>query len=433
MVDSPSLKERDHKHIWHPFTPWTKDSYNVPIVKGKGSFLFDEHGNRYIDAVSSWWVNIHGHAHPYIAQKMYEQFMLLEHVIFAGYTHPKAIELAERLLQKLPPTQKKLFFSDNGSTSVEVAIKIAIQYRHNRSESHHRIIAFEHSYHGDTFGAMSASGRSIFTDVFSDLLFDVIHIPVPIAGQEEQCMEALKKALKKESVTAFIFEPLILGAGGMMMYEAKILDQLIDCCHQNGVLCIADEVMTGFGRTGTFFASDTLHHHPDIFCLSKGITGGVMPLGVTTVSESVYSAFESEQPEHTLWHGHSYTANPLACAAACASLDLFESEKTMCNVKQIAALFQLKKESIQSPFFSNIRTLGGIFALDLQASRGTAYTHSLKKPVADFFFQNGVIIRPLGNVLYFMPPYCTGIEEIETLFRLLTELPKQPFLLNAPK
>ncbi|MGZ6523430.1 MAG: aminotransferase class III-fold pyridoxal phosphate-dependent enzyme, partial [Bacteroidia bacterium] len=262
------IQERDKNAVWHPFTQLKTAPLPIAIVKGQGAYFYDESGKRYIDGIASWWVNIHGHCHPYLTKKISEQLQTLEHAIFSGFTHEPAVQLAERLLKRLPENQSKIFYSDNGSTAVEVALKMAFQYWSNQSISKTKIIAFENGYHGDTFGGMSVGARNAFNLPFSKLLFDVIHIPLPVKGKEPDAIEALKNALKQNDIAAFIFEPLVQGAGGMVMYSEKILTELIALCRTKNVITIADEVMTGFGRTGKFFASDHLDHKPDIICMS---------------------------------------------------------------------------------------------------------------------------------------------------------------------
>ncbi|OZA56299.1 MAG: adenosylmethionine--8-amino-7-oxononanoate transaminase, partial [Sphingobacteriales bacterium 39-40-5] len=325
-----SLAERDRDLIWHPYTQMQNAAAPIPIVRGEGVYLITEGGKKYIDAVSSWWVNIHGHSHPYIAQKVAEQLSRLEHVIFAGFTHPGAIELAERLIDILPSGQSKVFYSDNGSTAVEVAMKMCFQYWSNLGDPKTKILAFNNSYHGDTFGAMAVSSRSAFTRPFEKLLFDVEFIDLPDAGNIEQ-LKAHISGISSD-LAAFIFEPLVQGAGGMQMYEAKYLDELILHCRENGILTIADEVMTGFGRTGKLFASDHLSEQADLMCFSKGLTGGTMALGLTTCTSDIYNAFLSDDKLKTLFHGHSFTANPVACSAALASLDLLLDKETLKNI-----------------------------------------------------------------------------------------------------
>ncbi|MFS8562913.1 MAG: adenosylmethionine--8-amino-7-oxononanoate transaminase [Rhabdochlamydiaceae bacterium] len=294
----------------------------IPIIRAQGVYLYAEDGSRYLDAISSWWVNLHGHAHPYIAQKIKSQAEVLEHVIFADFTHRPAVELASRLILLLPRAMSKVFYSDNGSTAVEVALKIALQYWHNQKIPKSKVICFKSSYHGDTFGAMSAAGRNEFNKPFWQKLFDVESIDPPLKGQEELSLSQLQSILDQGNTACFIFEPLVLGSGGMIIYPPNGLDRLIQCCKEHQVLTIADEVMTGFGRTGTLFACEQLQEKPDLICLSKGLTGGFLPLGVTACTEEIFSAFLGNQLTQAFLHGHSYTANPLACSSALASLDL---------------------------------------------------------------------------------------------------------------
>ncbi|MDQ4140135.1 MAG: aminotransferase class III-fold pyridoxal phosphate-dependent enzyme, partial [Bacteroidota bacterium] len=284
-----NLASRDQQFIWHPYTQMQTAGLPLPIVRGENSWLYTETGEAYLDAVSSWWVTIHGHSHPYIAEKVAEQIKQLDHVIFAGFTHPPAVELAEKLLPLLPLNQKRVFYSDNGSTAVEVALKMAIQFWENQDKPKRRIIAFQDSYHGDTFGAMSVSSRSAFTQPFVQYLFQVDFIDVPVQGKEEQVVEQLTTLVQQGNIAAFIFEPLLLGTAGMVMYAPEVLNQLLEICQQHDVLTIADEVMTGFGRTGKNFACDYLTVQPDIMCFSKGLTGGTMALGVTTCTEAIYN------------------------------------------------------------------------------------------------------------------------------------------------
>lgn len=414
------LLERDAKYIWHPYTQMGLRQPVLPIAYGKGALLFDENRNEYIDAISSWWTNIHGHAHPYMAQQISRQLTVLEHVIFAGATHKPAVDLAERLLQHLPAGQERIFYSDNGSTAVEVALKMSLQYWHNKGQTRTRILAFENAYHGDTFGAMSVSGRSIFTQPFQDLLFDVDFIPVPVAGKEQHTIEALQNHLEKHGgqTAAFIFEPLVQGTAGMVMYAPEILDAIISCCRKEGILIIDDEVMTGFGRTGKFFACDYLNEKPDMVCLSKGLTGGAMAFGVTSCSEQIYQAFCSGDKTKTLFHGHSYTGNPIACAAALASLDLMESEETWRNIGRIhnshlAALERFR----QLEGVSNCRVTGTILALDLVTAEDSSYLNTIRDRLYHHFIAQGVLLRPLGNIVYILPPYCMEEGQLNKVYK----------------
>lgn len=409
-----SISERDIQVIWHPYTQMKTSEKPVAIVKGDGAYIFDENGNRYIDAISSWWVNTHGHSNKYIASKIAEQMAQLEHVIFAGFTHKPAVELAERLLQHLPQNQKKIFYSDNGSTAVEVALKMAIQYWSNQNCKKQKIIALQNAYHGDTFGSMSVSGRSVFTAPFSDLLFDIEFIDVPVKGKEEISLMQLQKAAESNDVAAFIFEPLVQGAGGMVMYEPEILDKLLGVCIEKNIITIADEVMTGFYRTGTFFATDRLKNKPDIICMSKGITGGFMAMGVTSCNLKIFEAFLSDDKTKTLYHGHSYTGNPIACAAALASLDLYENDSLEEDVLRISFKQEVFKKQIQHyQCVSEARSTGTILAIELKTPEGTSYLSNVRNTIYDFFMDKGIILRPLGNVLYVLPPYCISDDDLD--------------------
>ncbi len=417
-----NLQDRDQKAIWHPYTQSGLGKPPIGIVKGEGVYLVGEDGRKYIDAVSSWWVNIHGHSHPYIAEKVAEQLRQLEHTIFAGFTHEPAVSLAERLLKILPASQSRIFYSDNGSTAVEVAVKMALQFWANRDRPRLKIIAIEHAYHGDTFGAMSVSARGSFTDPFSPLLFDVIHIPFPGGTSAVLSLEKLKEiiAREKDQVAAFIFEPLVLGAGGMLMYEPGTLETMIGICRENDILTIADEVMTGFGRTGKLFACDHINVAPDIICLSKGITGGTMPLGVTSCSSEIYNAFLSHDRSKTFFHGHSYTANPVACAAALASLDILLQDKCLENIVRISQNHQdFIHKSDRNPALRNLRSRGTILAMDFHNKNETSYFNPVRDRLYDHFIEKGVLLRPLGNVVYIMPPYCITDNELHTVYNAI--------------
>lgn len=415
-----SLAQRDQAVIWHPYTQMQNALPPVPIVRGEGPYLIAEDGKKYLDAVSSWWVNIHGHAHPYIAEKVAKQLKTLEHVIFAGFTHPAAVELAERLLKIIPDNQSRVFYSDNGSTAVEVALKMCFQYWKNIGQSRIRVLAFHNSYHGDTFGAMSVSSRSEFTKPFEQLLFDVEFIDTP----NKQNIGRLKEQLSDlaSQLSSFIFEPLVQGAGGMNMYDAQYLDELLSHCKKEGILTIADEVMTGFGRTGKLFASDHLKTQPDIMCFSKGITGGTMALGVTTCISKIYEAFLSEDKLKTLFHGHSFTANPIACAAALASMDILLRPETMKSIIRISDKHRLfAKTIIQHPKVRTLRQTGTIFAMEWETGDNTSYFNSLRDDLYNFFLKEGVILRPLGNIIYIMPPYCITDEQLDYIYTKIEE------------
>jgi adenosylmethionine-8-amino-7-oxononanoate aminotransferase len=408
------LVNRDLDTIWHPYTQMKTAAKPIPIVKGEGVYLFTEDGKKLIDAVSSWWVNIHGHSHPYIAEKVFEQLMQLEHVIFAGFTHPQAVQLAQNLLTIIPKNQAKIFYSDNGSTAVEVAIKMCLQFWSNKGMQRQKILAFKNAYHGDTFGAMAVSGRSAFTAPFDAFLFDVEFIDLP----NKENLEALKLKISqlKSELACFIFEPLVQGAGGMLMYAAADLDQLIAHCKQEDILTIADEVMTGFGRTGKIFASDHLENKADLMCFSKGLTGGTMPLGITSCKQEIYDAFLSDDKLKTLFHGHSFTANPVACAAANASFDLLMQPQTIQNIQRIEAKHDEFKLQIEKHSkLKEIRQCGTILALEWN-TEGTSYFNNIRDVLYQFFLEKGIILRPLGNILYIMPPYCISNTDLDYIY-----------------
>lgn len=417
-----SLSERDRQIIWYPYTQMKTAPLPIEIVRAEGALLYDADGKAYIDAIASWWLTTHGHAHPHIARRIAEQARLLEHVIFAGFTHQPAVELAERLLKILPQNQARIFFSDNGSTAVEVALKMAIQYWHNQGLNRRQIIAFENAYHGDTFGAMSVSGRGGFVAPFLPYLFDVKYIPAPIPGFEHKSLAALERQLGSDDVAAFIFEPLVQGAAGMLMHEPGPLNALLKLCKKNEVITIADEVMTGFGRTGKMFAVEHLTCKPDIMCLSKGLTGGTMPLAVTSCSEHIYRAFLSEDKFKTLFHGHSYTANPIGCAAALASLDLFDQPVAMQSIRRIAANHAKQLARFRDhPGVKEVRHRGVILAIEFETGEATSYFNSLRDQLYDFFMARSVLLRPLGNVIYILPPYCITDEQLRTVYGVIQE------------
>ena len=417
-----TLAERDQQVIWHPYTQMQTAGLPLPILKGEGALLFDESGQSYIDAVSSWWVNLHGHSHPHIARKVAEQISQLDHVIFAGFTHAPAVELAENLLQVLPDNQKRIFYSDNGSTAVEVALKMAIQFWANQGQAKTRIIAFRDSYHGDTFGAMSVSSRSAFTQPFNAYLFDVLFVEVPVAGREEACLQQLRQYAAQGDVAAFIFEPLVLGTAGMVMYPPEILDQLLALCRRHDILTIADEVMTGFGRTGRTFASAYLQQPADMFCLSKGLTGGTMALGVTSCSSRIYEGFLSADKARTFFHGHSFTANPIACAAALASLELLLAAETQHHIRRIQDRHAAFRNRIAAhPACQHIRQTGTILALEFKTG-GTSYFSNIRDFLYQLALEHRVLLRPLGNIIYVIPPYCITDEQLTTVYGVIEKM-----------
>lgn len=394
----------------------------IAITKGEGVYLVDEDGNRYIDAIASWWVNLHGHAHPYIAQKVSEQLHTLEHSIFAGFTHEPAVLLAERLLAILPGSLAKIFYSDNGSTAVEVAIKMSLQYWKNKGVKRKKLVALENAYHGDTFGAMAVSGRSVFTEAFSDFLFDVSFIPFPAEGKEQESIAALEALLQQGDVAAFIVEPLIQGSAGMCMYSANTLQQYFSLCKQYGALIIADEVMTGFGRTGPLFACHHISVSPDIICLSKGLTGGTMPLGVTAATQDIFDAFYDDDRTKMLYHGHSFTANPAICAAALASLDLLLADSCAADRQRIAHAHEKFSATIKGHRnVDNVRQTGTILAITIH-SGSASYHSNIRDMLYRFFLEKKILMRPLGNIIYILPPYCITNDELNYVYDCITEL-----------
>ncbi|EPY49588.1 aminotransferase class-III [Schizosaccharomyces cryophilus OY26] len=412
-----NLVEKDLEYIWHPYTQHKTAKPPIVIVKGKGALLWDENGKEYIDAIASWWVNPFGHSNKYIADQIYKQLTSLEHVLLGGFTHPPAITLAERLLSILPRNQSKVFFSDNGSTSVEVAIKAALQFFYNKNEKRTTIVAFEDAFHGDTFAAMAASGISFYTLAFQGMFIDVVRVPVPVPGKEEESYEALEKILTEHKCAAFIFEVLIQGAGGMKMYEPECLDRLIEICQKHQVLTIADEVMTGFGRTGKLFGCDYLKNQPDVLCLSKALTAGTIPMAITTFSQNVFDGFYSDDINKALFHGHTFTGNPTGCAAAMASLDLLLSEEMQNNISRIhRSHLEFQKRLQSHPRVHTIRVRGVILALEVSSQRQESYYGNLRNNLYDYFLKNGVMLRPIGNIVYILPPYIITQEQLDIVY-----------------
>lgn len=414
-----TLAERDLETVWHPYSPLS-NSLPVEISHARGELLFTQDGREIIDLIASWWVNIHGHCHPEIQSAVARQLGTLDHVIFAGFTHEPAVQLAEGLLRHLPEGQERIFFSDNGSTAVEVAIKMAIQFWAHQGQERHRIAVLEGSYHGDTVGAMSVSERGLFTRVFKDMLFDVIVLPRP-AGDGEAFLRAVRELMSESVPAAFIYEPLVQGAGGMFMYQPDVLDAALGLLQQHGVVCIADEVMTGFGRTGRWFASDYMVRKPDILTMSKGITGGVLPLGVTSCNDRIAAQFRSDDRTRTFFHGHSYTANPVACSAAVASLRLLESPAVWEQISRIEEQHRQAAEQFrQVDRVLDVRQRGTLLALTIEDTR-PGYLSPIGSRFYQFFLERGVLIRPLGNVIYLMPPYCVSAEHLERGYHTIME------------
>jgi len=404
MSAAMSLSARDFEHIWHPFR-----SYGSPpatgIVSASGSKVRTEDGRELIDAISSWWVNVHGHNHPVITAALKAQLDKLHHVAFADFTHEPAVVLSEKLKGILPGGLERMFFSDDGSTAVEVALKLAIQYWRNIGAKRSRIVALDGAYHGDTFGAMAAGARSVFSAPFDPFLFEVERLPFP-GTHPEECVDRFESLAATGEVAAFIYEPLLQGVAGMRIFEPGVLNRLLRCASEHEIITIADEVMTGFGRTGRMFASEECESTPDLFCLSKGLTGGTLPLGVTACSARIFDGFKGSDRTKTFFHGHSYTANPLACAAAIASIGIFENEETWDAIRRITA----EQESFQQtlakhPRVEGSRSKGTVSAFEITVPV-SGYLNPIRDIVMAFCRERGVYIRPHGNTVYVLPPYC---------------------------
>ncbi len=417
-----SLSEKDKLHVWHPFTQAKTALAPLVITRAEGVWLFSEDGKKYMDVNSSWWTNIHGHGNKYIADKIHEQFLELDHVIFAGVTHPKAIDLSERILNLLNNEFQKVFFSDNGSTSVEIAIKMVYQYWFNKGISKKRFLAIEGAYHGDTFGAMSVGQRGNFNQPFEHLFFEVDFIPFPTSENENDVLKSIEALFQTGEFAGFIFEPLIQGAAGMRIYTADFLDKAIQLAKKYQVLTIADEVMTGFYRTGTAFAIHQIESSPDIICLSKGLTGGVLPLGLTVSTNEIYNAFLADETAKALLHGHSFTGNAVACAAACASLDLLLSDNSLNAVQRITNSHQkFVLEHKNNSVFESINSLGSILSVSLKTDEGNSYFQQIRDQAYQYFLSNGFLIRPLGNVVFVNPPYCITDVELESVYKVILD------------
>lgn len=415
-----NLTERDQNNIWHPYTQHKTAALPIAIKKGEGALLWDENNKEYIDAIASWWVNPYGHSNKFIADAIYKQLTTLEHVLFGGFTHEPAIILAEKLMEILPKNQQKIFFSDNGSTAVEVAIKVALQYFFNKGEKKTTIIAFENAFHGDTFAAMAASGISFYTQAFQGMFIDVVRIPVPTKGNEEASYAALREVIKNNNCAGFIFEPLVQGAAGMVMYKPESLDELIKICQEKKVLTIADEVMTGFGKTGKTFACDYLSEKPDMMCLSKALTGGTIPMAITTFTQDIFEAFYDEDINKALFHGHTFTGNPTGCAAALASLSLLQTQEMQDNIARVNKRHLEFEKHIESHSkVTATRVLGVIFALEIQTESSASYYGTLRNKLYDFFIENGIILRPVGNIVYILPPYIITDEQLQKVYEVV--------------
>lgn len=421
-INKMNLAERDDQHNWHPYTQHKIANLPIAITKGKGAKLWDENGKEYIDAIASWWVNPYGHSNTFIADAIYKQLTNLEHVLFGGFTHEPAVKLSEELMKILPKNQQKVFYSDNGSTAVEVGIKAALQYFYNQGKRKPKIIAFENAFHGDTFGAMASSGISFFTEAFEGAMLPVERIPIPTEANENEVLTKLENLLKTEEFAAFIFEPLVQGAAGMRMYSAEILDKMMKLCKQYNTFTIADEVMTGFGKTGKIFACDYLTENPDMMCLSKALTGGTIPLSITTFTQEIFDGFYDEDVNKALFHGHTFMANPTGCAAALACLELLHSTEIQDNIKEINRLhLEFQKRISNHPRVATTRVLGVIFALEMKTEGKTEYYGELRNQLYHFFMERGLVLRPVGNTIYILPSYIISEGELNIIYDTIEE------------
>ncbi len=429
------LLQRDARHVWHPFTQASIAPEPLPVVRAKGSYLELADGRRLLDAISSWWTCNHGHSHPDIAAAIAHQAATLDHVLLAGCTHPPVVELSERLAAIAPEGLTRIFYSDDGSTAIEVALKLAFKYWSNigRPEKKH-FVALAHAYHGDTVGAMSAGDHGAFGGSYASLLFPVERIHHGYNNSCEHCIEAGNqpgrglarlKAIFEErghEIAAMIMEPMVQGAGGMLIQEPEFLRGVRELCDAHDVLLIADEVMTGFGRTGKMFACEHAEISPDLLCLSKAITGGTLPLSATLVREELWEAFLSEEKSRAFLHGHSYTGNPIACAAAVANLNIFASEPVFKRIEAIEAVYEERLPTLLDyDAVSEVRWLGTIGAVELK-SDVKGYMSNKAATLASKFLDHGYLMRPLGPVLYTMPPYCTNSEDLHTLYDVFEKL-----------
>ncbi len=420
--------------IWHPFTQHGLGEARPLVESAQGATLHCRDGSTLIDGISSWWVITHGHCHPPIVTAIQQQAAKLDQLIFAGFTHEPAEEVARgliRLTDRYLPSSDPLshvFFSDSGSTCVEVALKMALGYWHHRArksgtEARHRIIVMEHSYHGDTIGTMSVGARGVFNQVYTPLLFDVARIPYPAVGTEQATLDALEAACRApEKPAALIIEPLVLGSGGMLFYSPLMLRAMAEICAAHDVLLIADEVMTAWGRTGTLFACEQAGVTPDILCTAKGLTGGSVPLAATLCRAKIFDAHFSQDRADMFFHSSSFTANPIACAAGAANIAIWENEDMTGRLDTLGALIDSHVTALAShPAFENVRHLGTIAALDLKVGEGAGYLSDVAPALRAHFLERGLLLRPLGNTIYILPPYCTDTAQFAHIFGAIRE------------
>ena len=415
-----TLTERDKKHLWHPLKQHQTHPESLAIVKAKGCILTDEYGNEYIDAIASWYTCMYGHCNDYIIEKTYQQMQQLDQIMFSDFTHEPAIKLSEELIKILPNNQNKIFFNDNGSTAVEAGIKMALQYYFNKNKKRSTFIAFEDGFHGDTFGAMSVSGLSVYNGPFEDFLIDVKRIPTPNGTNNVEVLDQVSDLIANHSIAGFIYEPLLQGAAGMKTYDAHGLNDILKLFKSKDILTIADEVMTGFGKTGKYFASDYIDTKPDIICLSKALTAGLIPMAITSCSQHIYDAFLSNDMTKGFFHCHTYSANPIACATAIAGIELLTSKDIQDNIQDIIKSHNSFNEHIKNhPKVKTTRQLGVVFALELDTK--TERYGGLRDKLLKFFMANGVFLRPLGNTIYIQTPYVITKQQLNKIYKTIEE------------
>ena len=414
-------KEKDILYNWHPYTQH-KTAFEHPVIThAKNEIIYDEDGKEYIDAICSWWANPFGHSNKNITQAISKQLQTLDHVLFGGFTHLAAINLSEKLSKILPSNLNKFFYSDNGSTAVEVALKASLQYFYNKNNSRYKIIAFEDAFHGDTFGAMATSGISLFNHAFKNSLLKVDRITLPNDNNINTVVKTFTKMVKSNEYAAFIFEPLVLGAAGMKFYKPEYLDTLIKISKENQVITIADEVMTGFGKTGKTFAIDYLKEKPDAICVSKALTGGTIPLAVTVFSKEIYNAFYHDDTAKAFFHGHTFTANPTGCAAALAAIDVLNSNKMKKGIENISKKHQTFINKIKNhKKIKSIAYLGVILSIELNSNENDYYGN-LRNKLYHHFISNGIIIRPVGNIIYTIPPYIIKDNNLKKIYKAIED------------
>lgn len=410
-----NLQERDKKHLWHPLTQYKLQPEHIAIVKGKGALIWDENNKEYIDGIASWYTCMYGHCNDFIIEKVHEQMQQLDHVTFSGLTHEPAVKLSEQLIKILPDNQQKIYFADNGSTAVETTIKMALQFFFNKGEKRNRIIALEDGFHGDTFGAMSVSGLSVYNGPFEEFLIDVERISVPTSTNIESVKAEMKSMVEKGDVAAFIYEPLVQGAAAMKMHEPEHINELLAIAKKHKVLTIADEVMTGFGKTGKNFASDHIETKPDLICLSKSLGGGMLPIAITSCTQNVFDGFYDDQLSKGFFHAHTFSGNPVCCSAALASIELLQTPKMQEHIERVTKSHKEFDNRIKNhPKVASTRQCGIIYALDLNIEM--ARYGSSRNQLFNHFMDHGVFLRPLGNTIYILAPFVITDKQLKKVY-----------------